>query len=382
VLVFENTINGIFNAETQQTGEAQMYLNEISNKRLVSQKIAATEFKTASEIVSWMGAMQAQDFSMAKLAVGTRISDSTDKSVEAFFNTGEILRTHLMRPTWHFVAAEDIHWLLGLTAPKIKSLLKSRNKELELSEAIFAKSNIIIEKSLSGGFSKSRDELAKEFNGVGIRTDFNRLSHLLLNAELDGLICSGPIRDKKQTFSLLRERVPLKKMLSREESLFELADRYFRSHSPATLQDFTWWSGLSAKEARQAMESVKHNFVIEIFESGEYLFPASQTFAKHEISSVHLLPAYDEFLISYRDRGASLRLADHRKAVSVNGIFYPVVVVDGQVAGLWSRSVKNNKVVVEVKMFTGTSKAKRELIDKKAAILGKFLNKETIVSLK
>jgi hypothetical protein len=359
-----------------------MFLDEISNNRLVSQKISASEFRTAGEIVSWMGAMQAQDFSMAKLAAGIRISDSTEAEIEESFNKGEILRTHLMRPTWHFVSAEDICWMIELTAPQIKPLLKSRNKQLELSDSIFTKSNIIIEKSLSGGISLGREELAKELNKAGIVTNENRLSHLLLNAELDSIICSGPVIARKLTFSLLRERVQFRKILSRDESLFELANRYFRSHCPATLQDFVWWSGLSNKEARQAIESVRHNFVTEKIESREYLLPDSYDTTVHENNSVHLLPAYDEFLISYKDRGASLTLTNNKKAVSVNGIFYPVVIVNGQVEGLWRRSVKNNKAVIEVTLFTKPDRTKIELILKNADLVGQFLNKETEVRLK
>jgi hypothetical protein len=359
-----------------------MILDEISKYRLISQKIAATEFKTAREIVSWMGAMQAQDFSMAKLAAGIRLSGSTEAEIEASFNKGEILRTHLMRPTWHFVSAEDICWMIELTAPLIKPLLKSRNKELELTDVIFTKSNLIIEKSLSGGISLSRDDLAKELNLAGIKTDANRLSHILLNAELEGIICSGPIKEKKLTFNLLIDRVRTSRHLSRDESLFELADRYFRSHCPATLKDFVWWSGLSKKEAKMAMESVRHNFVVEIIDSMEFLFPDSFKDDVSENTSVYLLPAYDEFLISYKDRSASLSLADNRRAVSVNGIFYPVVIVNGQVEGLWRRSVKNNKAIIEVTLFTRPDRTKRELIAKKAAMVGQFINKETEVRLK
>lgn len=359
-----------------------MILDEISKYRLVSQKIAATEFKTAREIVAWMGAMQAQDFSMAKLAAGIRLSGSTEAEIVASFNKGEILRTHLMRPTWHLVSAEDICWMIELTSPQIKPLLKSRNKELELTDTILTKSNIIIEKSLSGGISLSREELAKELNQAGIKTNFNRLSHLLLNAELDSIICSGPVIDSKLTFSLLRDRVHIRRTLRRDESLFELAGRYFRSHCPATLQDFVWWSGLSKKEAKLAMESVRHNFVAEIIDSTEYLFPVSFKGAVYESTSVYLLPAYDEFLISYKDRSASLSLAYNKRAVSVNGIFYPVIIVNGQVAGVWRRSVKNNKAAIEVTLFTKPDKTKRELIWKTAASLGQFLNIETEVRLK
>jgi hypothetical protein len=353
-----------------------MTLDEISNIRIISQKIAKTEFKTANDIVAWMGALQAQDFSMAKLALGVRTFDSTERSIEASFNKGEIIRTHLMRPTWHFVSAQDIYWMLELTSPQIKSSLKSRHKELGLTESIFTKSNFIIEKSLSEGHSLSREQIANEFNKAKIQTDANRLSHLLLRAELDGILCSGSLKANKQTFSLLHERVPNKKMLTRDESLVELAKRYFRSHCPATLQDFAWWSGLSRKDALHGMESVKHGFVTETIESGTYLFPISSPIVSFDKTSVHLLPAYDEFLIGYRDRSASLSVDAGKKSVSVNGIFYPLIVVNGQVTGLWKRSFKSDKAVIEPILFKDHDLSTMELIEKKVSMIGQFLDKE------
>jgi hypothetical protein len=357
-------------------------LKEISNIRILSQKIAATEFKTANEVVGWMGAIQAQDYSMAKLALGIRTLESTDEIVEASLNKGEIIRTHLMRPTLHFVSAEDIYWMLELTAPQIKSSLESRHKELELSESIFTKSKCIIDKALSNRHNLTREELAEEFNNAKIKTDNNRLYHLLVRSELDGLLCSGPRKDGKHTYALLQERVPNKKSFSRDESLFELAKRYFTSHCPATIQDFVWWSGLSAKEARRASESVKYSFVTETIDSEKYLFPNSSFIISFDRTSVHLLPAFDEFLISYKDRSASLSFAYNKKAVSSNGIFYPVIVVNGQVTGLWKRFIKKNKVIIEPILFQQHNKKNRNMIEKSANSLGHFLNKEIEVRYK
>jgi hypothetical protein len=352
-----------------------MTLNEISNIRICNQKVAATEFRTAGEIVAWMGAIQAQDYSMSKWAIGARLLDSTDEKIEGSFNKGEIIRTHLMRPTWHFVPAEDVYWMLELTAPRIKASLKSRHKSLELSGSIFRKSNHIIEKSLSGGLALRREDLDKEFKKAMISTDANRLSHLLLHAELDGIICSGPVKDNKQTFSLLSQRVPDRKVFSRDDSLAKLAMRYFNSHSPATIQDFAWWSGLSQKDAAFAMDSVKQNFIAEIIGSKKYLFPNSLPAVRYDKTDLHLLPAYDEFLISYRDRSASLLLADNKKTISANGIFYPVVVLNGQVTGLWRRSMKNGKIIIEILLYKKHDRACRELAEKKAYEIGRFLNR-------
>ncbi len=160
-----------------------MNLTDIAKIRLISQQIAETKFKTVKDIVDWMGAMQAQDYAVAKWAIGVRLPNSTDQVIETAINNGEIIRTHLLRPTWHFVSADAIYWMLELTAPQIKASLKSRHKELELSETIFAKSNTIIEKALRGGKHLTREELMAELGKGKIATDDNRASHLLLRAE-------------------------------------------------------------------------------------------------------------------------------------------------------------------------------------------------------
>jgi len=358
-----------------------MTLQEISNIRLINQRIVGTEFKTPKEIVSWMGAMQAQDYPMAKLAVGLRLLDITDQQIEAAYNKGEIIRTHLMRPTWHFVAADDIYWMLDLTAGKIKSSLTSRHIELELSPSVLAKSNDIIERALSKGGSLTRDELALKFRNANINVAGNRLSHLLLCAELDGLVCSGPITDKKLSFSLLHDRVPLKKLLTRDESLAELAKRYFKSHGPATFQDFVWWSGLSVTEARKALESVRLNFISDTIGSQTYWFPDSFSEVDNHKPSIHLLPAYDEFLISYKDRSATLSQTDNRKAVSDNGIFRPVIVINGQVSGLWKRTIQKEKAVVEVDFFHSGDMETKDRIGKVAKSMEPLFGKTTTLIL-
>ena len=200
---------------------------------------------------------------------------STLDTVESAINKGDIIRTHLLRPTLHFVSSDDIYWMLELTAPQIRSSMKSRSKELGLTKAVLNKSNTIIEKSLSDRKYTTREELKKEFEKAKISTKDNRLSHLLLNAELDGLICSGIIKGNKQTYALLSERVPKKNTLTKEESLAKLANIYFSSHSPASLKDFIWWSGLLAKDAKIALDSVKSNFISESFNSETYWLPNS-----------------------------------------------------------------------------------------------------------
>jgi hypothetical protein len=359
-----------------------MTLNEITQTRLFSQKIIESPYKSAKEIVSWMGAMQAQDFWMAKWAIGLRLNEVSEKDITEAYNRGDILRTHLMRPTWHFVSPEDIYWMLDLTAPQIKATLKTRQRNLELSEEVIGKSLKIIEGILYHQKNCTREELNHEFNKEKIRTDENRLSHLLLTAELEKLICSGPVRGNKITWSLLDERVPQKKTYTREESLAKLAKRYFSSHYPATIKDFSRWSGLSLKDSGRGLESEKDKFRSEQTGLETYWVPASLNFTDNQyIYAVFLLPAYDEFLIGYQSRIAALSLIEQKKVVSSNGIFWPTIIMNGQVVGIWKKSIKNQRM-----MFVGEllQKDKRiiVMIEEKIRRLSKFLDTEIMSELR
>jgi hypothetical protein len=341
-----------------------MNLKDIANARLASQQVSATGFTQAGDLVSWMGAMQAQDYPMAKWAIGIRLKEATNKTIEIAIEKGEIIRTHVLRPTWHFVAPKDISWMLELTAPHIRASIRSRQKELGLTEKILKKTNKIIENALSDGKHLTRGELVSRLvEGKADITD-QRVIHILLVAELDGLICSGATKDKKTTYGLLAARVPAVPALNRDEALAALADRYFTSHGPATIQDFTWWSGLPAGDARKALEMVKTNFLGEKLETQTFWVRDSLPTPKKSSPSVYLLPAYDEYVISYKDRTACLPLEHQSKTISTNGIFRPSVVINGQVLGTWKRTVRKNEMVVETEFFVKGSKLKSTLTKK------------------
>jgi hypothetical protein len=264
--------------------------------------------------------------------------------VASAIDQAAILHTHLLRPTWHFVAQEDIYWLLDLTAPHIRSGQNARDKDLELTEAVYSKSNRIIEKALSMRGQLSREDLVLELNQSGIVTDQNRAAHLLMRAELDKIICSGATLRGKLTYALLAERVPKSKKKAREEALAELANRYFTSRSPATLHDFTWWSGLPARDARQALEMVKSDLHTEVVDGTPYWMSPSHIEIIPKRPSALLLPTYDEYILSYANRSASIstELEQHMKEVSDRGIFWPILVLNSQVAGTWKRTINKN----------------------------------------
>lgn len=348
---------------------------ELGKVRLASQQIGESKYGNAKDVLDWMGAMQAQDFAMAKWAVGIRFPNSTEQEINSAIDSGDILRTHLLRPTWHFVTNNDIYWMLGLTAPKIKNVFKSRNNQLGLTKAILRKSISTIEKSLSGGTQLTRKELIQELGKAKIPTDENRASHIFAWAELEGLLCSGRVEKGKPTYAILGERVQKKKAFTKDEALATLARKYFSSRSPATFQDFVWWSGLTVSEGKYALGLVSQEFIAEKIDNQIYWLMTNVSIPKVQERAAYLLPAFDEFIISYRDRTSLLPNEIHKKAVSDNGIFRPVILVHGQVKGIWKRTIIKEKVSIVIELFEHPNKETRNLIEEAAADYGRFLGK-------
>lgn len=348
---------------------------DIPNHRLINQEISRSDHSTAKDLVGWMGAMQAQDLNMSKWAVGIRLPGSNQESVESALNKGEIIRTHVLRPTWHLVSPEDIYWMLELTAPGIKRLMKTMDRQLELTDSVYNKSNIILEKALREGVQLSRDELAGYLVREGISVESNRLSHLLMRAELEKIICNGSIKGNRQTYALLSDRVPVIRLLNREESLAELARRYFTSHGPATVKDFEWWSGLSGTDSKLALELIKSDFLSLLWEDKTYWFRQTVLPTSVNLNSTFLLPSFDEYIISYRDRTASIPAGFQQKVLTMNGIFHPVIIHGGQVTGTWKRSVIKDKVIITPEFFSAPTKQLYKMVVKASVPYGKFIHK-------
>lgn len=353
-----------------------MKLTDISSLRLQSQQLAGTIFTKPHELVHWMGAMQAQDYNMSKWAIGIRIPGSTDEAIEKEISDGKIIRTHVLRPTWHLVSPTDIHWMLELTAPHIKAIAKSRDKELDLTEKLYTKCNSLLEKILAGHKHLTRDEVMLELSRHKIVADGVRAAHLMIRAELEGIVCSGKLKGKTHTYTLLDERVKKSKKITREEALAKLAFIYFSSHGPATLKDFSWWSGLSLTDSKNALEGIKSKLVEEKIGDERYWLPNTSKVLPSKITSAHFLPAFDEFIISYKDRTAALALEHQPLAFTSNGIFRPILLVDGQGIGIWNRTVKKEVVQIEANFFKAPAKATRLLLEKEATGYGLFLNKK------
>jgi hypothetical protein len=356
-----------------------MTTKDIAHIRLITQQIAASNFTKPAALVSWMGVLQAQDYNMAKWAIGMRVPGATEAGINAAIHKGQILRTHVLRPTWHFISPNDIHWMLELSAPKLRNTLAGRHRQLALTPAVLKKSNAIIEKALTQHKHLTRKELVELFTKANIAVNENRASHLLFSAELDGLICSGPLKEGDATYALLHEWAPKKKKsYTREEAIAELARRYITSHAPVTVKDFVWWSGLNITESKAGLEAIKKEFITEKAGDQTYWLPASFTLPNNKQPAAFLLPAYDEYVISYTDRSAILDATQHSKAISNNGLFRPVLVVNGQAMGTWKRTAKKDTIVA-FDYFIKPPKTAGPLIKKAVAAYGDFLGKKLTI---
>ena len=233
--------------------------NRLIAVRLSAQQLSDPRFDDPRALVRWMGAVQAQDYKAVRWAVGIRLRTASLRAVDRALERGEILRTHVMRPTWHLVAAEDIRWMLRLSARRIRSANSSlaRSRGLGIDDGMYSRSNRLIEKMLRGNLCLTKRQIADRFQAAGIAADTHFMTRYLMRAEADGIVCSGPDRAGQFTYALLEERVAPVPELTRDESLGRLARAYFRSHSPATASDFAWWSGLSASDVRAAIGSIR-----------------------------------------------------------------------------------------------------------------------------
>lgn len=354
---------------------------DLIRARLHNQLLSQREFSQPGQVVAWLGAVQSQDYAGAKWALAQRLKEPmTDAALDQEFNEGRILRTHVMRPTWHFVAPADIVWMLELTAPRVRAGLAHMDRQLEVSRDIIRKSNSVLKKALRGK-QLMRAELGPILEKSGFAVDGLRLGHLLMHAELDGVICSGARKGKQFTYALVEERAPGARTLGREDALAELTRRYFRSHGPAMLHDFVWWSGLTMTDARQGIEAVQGDLEYEFFDDKSYWF-SPIAHRNDQSSSAYLLPNYDEYTVGYRDRSA-IYDGSHRDKLSAfrESILTQTILVDGKISGTWKRTVKKKEVVIELAPFIVPSRAENQEVIAAAQRYGKFLGLPVVLGV-
>jgi DNA glycosylase AlkZ-like len=355
-----------------------MTASDMLRQRLHHQRLSSPDFTQPDDVVKWLGAIQAQDYAGAKWAVGQRMQAATDAAIEMACAEGTILRTHVMRPTWHFVAPADIRWMLTLTAPRVNARMAPYYRKAELDDAVFRRSHKALARALRGGRHLAREPLRRALQRAGIATDGLRFIFLLLRAELDGVICSGGRSGKQITYALLDERVPAGKDLTRDEALAEITRRYFVSHGPATVQDFVWWSGLTTRDAKTGLDMVRRHLVQDTINGRTYWLSASMRAGPRAPRRAHLLPTFDEYLIAYRDRSAAFDPASRDK--SRNAQFNSTIVWDGRVVGTWKRTLEKSAVIVTLSSFAALRNPARRAVTEAAQRYGAFLGLKVVLA--
>lgn len=346
--------------------------DHIIQHRAYNQRLTGEPLDSLEAVVRRLGAVQAQEYYEAKWSLALRGDGLVDGDVERAFDEGRILRTHVMRPTWHFVAPEDIRWLLKLTAPRVKVAIGSFLRKFGLDSEVIGRSNEALARALQGGKQLQRSELEAVLREAGIvkeGEDRLRFTHLIMCAELDGVICSGARDGKQFTYALLEERAPQGRNLEGEEALAELARRYFTSHGPATAHDFSWWSGLTMAQVREGLALVNGELASAVVEDRQYWFPKVAR-PPMPRGQAWLLQSFDEYLIGYKDRSAVLDPAD---GYHIDREMRMPVVYEGRAVGTWQRRFGRGSTQVNVRPFSSFDEAQREAIAGAAERYSAFL---------
>ena len=322
-------------------------MNPVS-QRLLSQQLAAPQFKDPADVVSWFGALQAQDYKAMRWAVSMRTRKPSFKAFEKAFNDGRIVRTHLQRTTWQLVAGEDLGWMLDLCRPKaltgLRGWMHSNGLDIPLDEE--KKISGIFAEAMAGKGSVQKEFLAQALRERGIGMTEQRFSYHLRLAEYSGLLCSGDLHPTKRTLCLVSEKVRNSLALSREESLALLTRKYFRSHGPATLEDFAWWSGLGLTDCRRGIASLGGELLAERWQGRDFYRHADARTRGFRRGAVLLLPAFDEYLIGYKSRHVVLHPDHAHHAHNQSGIFHSIVALDGEIVGNWSPSAPDGAITL------------------------------------
>jgi hypothetical protein len=344
-------------------------------QRLITQGLAGEPFDDVAGAVRWLGAMQAQEFAEAKWSLAERTRTCTDGDVEAAFARGDIIRTHVLRPTWHFVARDDLRWLLRLTSPRVHALNRYWYRKFEIDAAVFNRAHAVFERYLADGVTRTRPELVEGLTAAGIEAAGSRLAYLLMHAELEEIICSGPRRGAQHTYTLVDSRVPTSASddRSEESATDELVLRYFRSHGPATVKDFTAWSSFTVADSRASLERTgawltrEEDAEGKSWYSGRAALPF-QDEGSARLTGAFLIPMYDETVVAYQDLRVVLASSPARQDSIERAI-----VIDGRTFGSWKRTVTRTSVTVTATLFGPLAPAEFEALKETVERIGRFL---------
>jgi Winged helix DNA-binding domain len=336
---------------------------EIVHRRMYGQHLWGTPLKNPQTVVRRLAALQSQEFHFAKWSVAQRAKGVTEAAMDKAFADGTILRTHLLRPTWHFVLPEDIRWMLKLTAPRVNAVVAHYYRKLELDEKLFTKVNSTFANVLEGGRHLTRKELGAVLERSGIAVDSSRLGFMMMRAELDGVVCSGALRGKQHTYALLDERAPKAKELDRDEALAELTRRYFTARGPATLKDYLRWSSLTAAEGKAAIDMVKSELDRDEVDGRTYWFEPSQRPERTSSTRIDLVQGYDECIMSYSESRDVLASTAPGEGPVDQSPFIHAVLLNGRLLGHWRHASRTKYVIVETFLYRPLNRVEMKALE-------------------
>lgn len=317
--------------------------------RLLNQQLISPLFSKPEEVVSHMGAIQAQEYRLMRWAVAMRTKEPSYYQFENAFNSGEIIRMHLFRGTWQLISGNDYAWMLKLCAPRSLSVIKGWMKSNKISIPNNELSSIwnVLEIVADEKKSATKDDFIEGLLRKDIVIDDRRLSYCIRMAEINGLLCSGILHTSKATYCLASQKIKNHSDVSYEESLALLAKKYFQSHSPATLEDYVWWSGLSVSECKKGINLIKNELQTQIWQEKTFYIHHSCRLEGFQKGTTLLISPYDEYLIGYKSRELVLPNEYRQFAHNKNGTFYPIIAYDGVICGNWKPFLSN----LEIKYF-------------------------------
>lgn len=346
-----------------------MTLSKIVLMRLQNQQLINSRYKKPEDLISWLGGVQGQEYPGAKWAVGLRLPGSTDADIEKSLNKKFILRTWLMRGTLHLVAVEDIRWMLGLLAPRIIKRNRRRYRELELDEELLKRSNQVLKDAVECK-ELNRKELLYILQKNGISTQGQRAAYILQRASLDGIICQYGMQHNNPLY-ISMDNLPNKNSFDHDDALAELAGRYFKSRGPATVNDFMWWSGLLAADAKSGLDTVKSELISKTIAGQTYWYYQKENNFQNGLPVAHLLPTYDEYLFGYRDRNAQIKSISK---IKLKNRYTPTIAINGVITGVWKRTIKGDTLTIKQQLFKKLNKNENHTLNQAKSRYGKFLD--------
>jgi Winged helix DNA-binding domain len=344
----------------------------IGLRRLQAQRLVGPRHATEVDAVRSLVAVQAQDYPGAAWAIGQRVAASRGETIDRLLADGRLVRTHVLRPTWHLVAAEDIRWLLALTGPRVQLANAGWYGRHGIDAEAIRASRVVLERVLGGGNALAREELGRAFTEAGIAAAGPRLAGLMMHAELDGIVCSGPLQGRRQTYALLEALLPPSVIREPDEALAELASRYVAGHGPAQAIDLAWWSGLTVREVRRGLELAGSALRRETVGGRQFWAAAASEGTRFEGPVVRLLPNWDELLVAFRDRSDAIDPGLSPAARAPVSLLANLVVRDGLVVGGWRRSPKRDGIRVTTRLDVALDESERAALQGAAAELAAF----------